>query len=428
MHHARRTVAALLALALLPAALAAPMATPPPARAAGACGTYASETIPPSTIRVFRTATGVVETVDFRAYVKNVLSREWISSWTTESIRAGALAVKNYAWYQVLHWRGYVNEAGQCFDIFDSTRDQHYDPSRPTYAAMASAVDATWGTLALKAGRIFATYYNAGTAGEPCGANANGWQMFQWGSQACGLAGKSAAQIMAIYYAGVVVTSAPAPATPPPTATPTPVPTPAPTPAPTPTAAPSSGPTPTPGATPALTPSPTPAPTPLPTPASTPVPTPPPASPGGGQGLVRPPAPPPPNPEPIVVSASGADGPHDSPPVPAKPLKALRTHRPPLLDADVQATTPPTRDRGFVAFGVGWLRTETVLELYVRAVARRLSAALGVAEETAGDELGRGNVLDGKPHRFEDGDRVGGPSGHPIRADAPDLHQVVFRD
>ena len=131
---------------------------------------------PPPTIRVFRSATGAVETVDFRAYVKNVLSREWISSWTTESIRAGALAVKNYGWYQVLHWRGYVNAAGACFDVFDSTRDQHYDPSRPTYAGMAAAVDATWATLATKSGRIFATYYNAGTAGEACGANANGWR------------------------------------------------------------------------------------------------------------------------------------------------------------------------------------------------------------------------------------------------------------
>ena len=61
-----------------------PLAAPDPAAAAGECGTYRSETIPPLTIRVFRTATGAVETVDFRAYVKNVLSREWISSWTTE--------------------------------------------------------------------------------------------------------------------------------------------------------------------------------------------------------------------------------------------------------------------------------------------------------------------------------------------------------
>ena len=186
--HRRITTAGLLA-AFLAAALAVPMTAPMPATAAGACGTYRSETVPPPTIRVFRAASGAVETVDFRAYVKNVLSREWISSWTTESLRSGALAVKNYAWYQVIHWRGYANAGGQCFDVFDSTRDQHYDPSRPTYPAMAAAVDATWSTLALRGGRIFATYYNAGQTNEPCGAGANGGQVFQWGTQACGLAG-----------------------------------------------------------------------------------------------------------------------------------------------------------------------------------------------------------------------------------------------
>ena len=252
-------VASLLAAILL--CLATLPAGPRPAVAAGPCGTYASETVPPATIRVYRTTTGAVDTVDFRTYVKNVLSREWISSWTTESIRSGALAVKNYAWYQVIHWRGYVNTAGDCFDVFDSTRDQHYDPSRTTYPAMASAVDATWGTLAHRNGRIFATYYNAGAPGESCGANANGWQMFQWGTQTCGLAGKSAAQILATYYTGVVVSAAPPAAPPPATPAPTPVPTPAPTLAPTPP--PSSTPAPgSPTATPApATPAPTAAPT-----------------------------------------------------------------------------------------------------------------------------------------------------------------------
>ena len=233
MHRSPRLASALAALVV--AAALAPMAILAPASAAGECGTHRSETDPPPTIRVLRTATGSVETVDFRTYLKNVLSREWISSWTTESLRSGAMAVRNYAWYQVIHWRGYTNAAGECFDIFDSTRDQHYDPARPTYPSMAAAVDATWGTLAHKGGRIFATYYNAGAAHEACGANANGWQMFQWGTQACGLAGMSAAQILGVYYPGVAVIAAPPPVAPPAaTPSPTPMPPPAPTPAPAP--------------------------------------------------------------------------------------------------------------------------------------------------------------------------------------------------
>ena len=100
---------------------------------------------------------------ELRAYTKNVLSREWIGSWTAESLRSGALAVKHYAWYQVLHWRGGTNADGQCFDLRDDTVDQVYDPSKPTWTTAAAAVDATWSMRVLKNGEIFPTYYNAGT-------------------------------------------------------------------------------------------------------------------------------------------------------------------------------------------------------------------------------------------------------------------------
>jgi Stage II sporulation protein len=409
-----RIRAACLLVVLAIGGVAAPMTAPTPASAAGECGSYRSETVPPASIRVFRTRTGAVETVGFRTYVKNVLSREWISSWTTESLRSGALAVKNYAWYQVLHWRGYVNEAGACFDVFDSTRDQVYDPSRPTYASMAAAVDATWGTLAHKGGRIFPTYYNAGAAGERCGANANGWQMFQWGTQACGLAGKTAAQIIGTYYAGVVVSAPPPPSTPAPSPTPMPTPTPAPP-----------SPTPAPGASPGATPVPTPTPSPVPTPAPTPMPAAP-EQPGGGQvGLQRPPAPPPPNPEPIVVTAAGGEA------APAATRVAPRDIRPPpsdppLLDADVHRAALSVPRRSFVPVGVGWLSVDAFVELYLGALLERWSVVAGTAEKTIGDQLGGGHVLDGQPDRLEDGDRVGGSSSDPVRADAADLYQVVF--
>ena len=339
MHRPPRLASALAVTALVAAALV-PMASLAPVSAAGECGTHRSETDPPPTIRVLRSATGAVDTVDFRTYVKNVLSREWISSWSAESLRSGAMAVKNYAWYQVIHWRGYTNAAGECFDVFDSTLDQHYDPARPTYPAMAAAVDATWGTLAQKAGRIFATYYNAGAAYEACGANANGWQMFQWGTQACGLAGMSAAQILGVYYPGVVVTAAPPPAGPPAsTPAPTPMPTTAPTPAPPPAVAPSTPASPGPTQAPIQTPAPTEAQTPAP--AVTPTPSDPGAMPGGGQvGLVAPPAPPPPDPVPIVVTVAVAS---DTPIVEAAAAGVLTPSR-----ADVDA--PSMRYHAVVRF------------------------------------------------------------------------------
>ncbi len=417
--HRSRCVATLLATIVLVAGLAPTAA--PTAIAAAACGTYRSETAPPPTIRVFRSATGAVDVVNFRTYVKNVLSREWISSWTTESLRSGALAVKNYAWYQVLHWRGYVNEAGACFDVFDSTRDQHYDPSRPTYASMAAAVDATWSTLALKGGRIFPTYYNAGAPSEACGANANGWQMFQWGTQACGLAGRSAAQILATYYTGVSVVAAPPPSLPAPTPTPTPAPTPAPTPTPAP--APPSG---TPGPTASPTPSPTPVPTPTPTPA------PPADAPGGGQvGLTAPPPPPPPNPEPIVVTAPQPAAPSAAPAQEA--VVELTSGTPPwhrLLAPEwpVSASTPVEGHRvAAVAPVARWLILRLIVERWLASLGDRWSAVgLGPSEQPAADELGRRDVLDGEADRLEDGDRTGWTLSGPAVLHRADLHEIMF--
>jgi hypothetical protein len=330
----------LIGAALLGALVLVGSAVPGPGlvqhAAAASCSGWTSNAQPPPTVRVFRHESGAVEVVDFKAYTKNVLSREWIGWWTTESLRSGALAVKNYAWYQVLHWRGQTNAAGECFDLRDDTWDQVYDPSQATWATAATAVDDTWTTLVLKSGAIFPTYYNAGDPYEACGANANGWKAFQWGTQGCGLAGLSAAQIiLSYYYPNVTVSGSSATPTPP--ATPTPSPSPTVTPSPTPSATATPSPTtmpatPTPGTTATLTASPSPMqlPTPIPTPVTTPSPAPTPQAPaatpaatatpasfaspptdqqlpGGGQRGVEqaaaPPAPPPAAPAPVVVRA-----------------------------------------------------------------------------------------------------------------------------
>ncbi len=440
--HQRLTSASVLAVMLV-AAVAAPMAVPTPMSAAAQCGAYSSETVPPTSIRVFRAATGTVDTVDFRAYVQNVLSREWISSWTTESLRAGALAVKNYAWYQVLHWRGYTNAAGACFDVFDSTRDQHYDPSRPTYAAMAAAVDATWGTLALRSGRIFPTYYNAGQPNEPCGNGANGWQMFQWGTQACGVAGRSAAQILTTYYSGVTVSAAPAPATPAPTPTarptvaPTPMPTPRPTPAatPNPTAPPPGTPAPPVSAAPSSSPMSAPTPPPAPVPSTLPSAAPPLEAPGGGQHGLTAPAPPPPlQPEPIAVNVTRATAPFTpvASPLSADPAVSLPIEpmsRAALFEIAADAADARAAQRAVEppsATATRWLQVRSLVVQMLRTVSERLSRAMAF-EQPSGDELGRGHVLDGQAYRLEDRDRVRVSRSAPVLIDVADRHEVALR-
>src|SRR5207253_8835647 len=132
--------------------------------AASSCSAWTSETVPPPTIRVFRHASDTIDTVSFKPYTKNVLSREWIGSWTAQSLQSGALIVRNYAWYQVLHWRGGVNASGAGFDIRDDTWDQVYDPSQPTWRTPAAAVAATWSGRVYRARPTFPTCHNARSA------------------------------------------------------------------------------------------------------------------------------------------------------------------------------------------------------------------------------------------------------------------------
>ncbi len=117
----------------------------------------------PSTIRVRVTGypycdTGreyTVEAVDFREYAKHVLPNEWGARWPYESLRAGAMAVKMYAW-------SYIAAGGKWpdADVYDSTCDQVYIPSI-SYASMDKAVDFTWNWRLTRAEQLLRTYYRA---------------------------------------------------------------------------------------------------------------------------------------------------------------------------------------------------------------------------------------------------------------------------
>ena len=76
--------------------------TAPPAQAAGSCTGWASTVTPPPHINVLRTALGRVETVPFRRYVEVVMAGEWGPQNAREALRAGAVAVKQYAWYYAM--------------------------------------------------------------------------------------------------------------------------------------------------------------------------------------------------------------------------------------------------------------------------------------------------------------------------------------
>ena len=196
----------LLISALLAAAVALPTlaatAPAPVAASSTSCTGWQSKLNPPRTIRVGR-ASGAVDEVDFRTYVGRVMAKEWNLS-NPEVLQTAAVAVKQYAWYYALagNWRkSYVNAAGECFDVKDSTADQIYRSDVDVLPRIWAAVDATWGLSVRKSDRFFLTGYRTGVAGTACGADATGYRLYAKSVIQCGKDGLTREQIQLIYYA-----------------------------------------------------------------------------------------------------------------------------------------------------------------------------------------------------------------------------------
>jgi len=199
-----RVTGLLTGLAALGIVMSAMIGAPPsPARGASVCTGWLSELAPPPTIRVLRTAgpaVGTVQTVAFRDYVNVVMAAEWAAWNPREALQAGAVAVKEYAWYYSIYWRGKTAPDGSCYDVVDSTIDQVYSPeTRVPAQVMIDAVDATWNVTLRRAGHLFLTHYQDGASAD-CGLNADGTWLYQTSAIACALAGMKADTILHTYY------------------------------------------------------------------------------------------------------------------------------------------------------------------------------------------------------------------------------------
>ncbi len=171
-----RLLRGVAALAIALGALAFPSAEP--SRAASAeCTGWTSSLVPPTSIRVYRTAARRTVTVPFRAYVETVMASEWGRTAPDAALRIGAIAVKQYGWYFAMVWRGGRDPAGRCYDVVDSTRDQLYLPGRPLVPSHLAAIEATWRVSLRKGDRFIMTGYRPGTGS--CTANLDGWRLYQ---------------------------------------------------------------------------------------------------------------------------------------------------------------------------------------------------------------------------------------------------------
>jgi len=161
----------------------------------------APELVIPETIRVRVTGLDactweapykVVE-MDFKEYVKGVLPAEWGNNWHEESLKAGAMAVKMYAWSFIA-----VGGKWHDADVYDCNFDQVYKPEWRTEAT-DRAVDETWGmALLTEEGEPYRTYYDNwyGT----CLSRGATDCMGQWNTKKRAEAGTTYEELLDTYY------------------------------------------------------------------------------------------------------------------------------------------------------------------------------------------------------------------------------------
>jgi len=186
---------------VLPIAASFTVAEPAPvaAKAGPDCSSWSSLTNPPNTIRVLRRKSGRIETVNFRKYVVTVMGKEWPSYLPLPVVQAGAVAVKQYAWYHAVYSSRSAD--GRCFDVRDGTGDQLYKPSkarvRPDHY---KALDSTWNvSLRKPGGRFFMTGYRRGDKVN-CGRDATGYKLFARSATQCARKGHGWQEILRTYY------------------------------------------------------------------------------------------------------------------------------------------------------------------------------------------------------------------------------------
>ncbi|MEW6569498.1 MAG: carboxypeptidase regulatory-like domain-containing protein, partial [Chloroflexota bacterium] len=140
-----------------------------------------------------------IQTVDFMEYVKHVLPNEWLPSWPWESLRAGAMAAKMYAW-SIIAAGGRYPDA----DVYDSTCDQVYNPS-VSYASTDVSVEYTWNWRQTRSGNLVRTYYRAYYS-QCVDAGLAGSCMGQYDSRDLAIDGYTWDEILTYFYPGSVFT------------------------------------------------------------------------------------------------------------------------------------------------------------------------------------------------------------------------------
>lgn len=185
----------------------------------GKITTYGWNSCPSSPGKYYPDACGKVVRVDvvpFNDYAKKVLPREWLVGWHSESLKAGAMAVKTYAWYWVNQGgkygaKGAKDICGQVTrdlggnlvyaDVDDTVNSQMYISEVAGDPRTNAAVDAVKYFRMTRQGKIFQASYRAST----CSWVPDGFKLSQNGSNCWAQKGKTWDWILRYYYSGVEV-------------------------------------------------------------------------------------------------------------------------------------------------------------------------------------------------------------------------------
>lgn len=140
-----------------------------------------------------------VKTVPFDEYVMNSLPGEWMPSWHENSLRAGAIAVKMYAWYRVLNpmrldgWEFHVDNTANFLNYREGIRFSRTDEAYLSTRNLA---------LTAPDGSIVELGFRAGYQDSPNWPYRNANMLAQWGSQYWAEQGRNAEEILQWYYPG----------------------------------------------------------------------------------------------------------------------------------------------------------------------------------------------------------------------------------
>ena len=148
--------------------------------ASASCTGYTSRTTPPKYIRVFRihrrgsSIPARVETWRLKRYVGAVMESGAWPRRPRASGMVGAQAIKQYAWWHVLHHQPGYSWKGRCYDIRDGDQyiERHWRPWMSLNRRTVEVIGAIWPYRLIKNGRLFRTGWRGG-------AGQDGWHLYE---------------------------------------------------------------------------------------------------------------------------------------------------------------------------------------------------------------------------------------------------------